>query len=181
MRNNSKSRGSGFEREIAKTLTLWITGKEKPYVLWRTPSSGAMITNKVSTDASGDIIAIMPEGRVITDVISMEAKVGYAEVDLMKHFKKQKNNILEGFWEQCIRDSRIANKHGMLIYRKKGYPIVIGVEKLLIDKLQKQKDVKLPKSISLIFESDLPEMVMFDFIDFFGSITPKNLLKIKGK
>ena len=177
--NNSKARGSEFERTIAKFLTNWLTGKEKPYVLWRSPSSGSMVTNRVSTDASGDIIAIMPEGRIITDIISLELKVGYVEVDLLKHFKKQKNNILEGFWEQCIRDSRIANKYGMLVYRKKGYPIVLGTERNLINRLTDQ-EIILPKCLSLCFDYELPEMVMFDFIDFFSAIKPENLQQVKA-
>ena len=32
-------KGGDFEREIAKTLTVWLTGKEKPYMYWRMPEA----------------------------------------------------------------------------------------------------------------------------------------------
>ena len=39
-----KAKGSAFEREVCKMLNVWLTGKEKPYVFWRSPSSGALAT-----------------------------------------------------------------------------------------------------------------------------------------
>lgn len=175
---NGKKSGSEWERKICKFLTVWATGQEKPYVFWRTPGSGSFVTNKVSTDASGDIISILPEGRFFTDIISCEAKTGYEDTDLFKHFKSNKNNTIEMFWSQCIRDSRVANKYGMLIYKKKGYPSIIGIEENLLKLFIKQK-IELPKSITINFKSELPDMIMFDFETLFTYVLPKHIKHIK--
>jgi hypothetical protein len=177
---NNKAKGSEWERKLCKFLTVWATGNEKPYVFWRTPGSGSFVTNKVSTDASGDIISILPEGRFFTDIISCEAKIGYEDTDLFKHFKLNKNNTIETFWAQCIRDSRTANKYGMLIYKKKLYPSIVGIEADMVKLLVKQK-LELPKSLTINFKNELPDMVMYDFETLFSIVLPINIMKIKQK
>lgn len=174
---NGKKLGSEWERKICKFLTMWVTGQEKPYVFWRTPGSGSFVTNNVSDDASGDIISILPEGRFFTDIISCEAKTGYNDTDLFKHFKLNKNNTIEMFWSQCIRDARKVNKQGMLIYKKKGLSSLVGIEPYLFSQLNKQK-IDLPKSISINFKNELPDMIMFDFEMLFSVMLPKHIKKL---
>lgn len=176
---NGKKSGSSWERYLAKFLTKWLTGNEKPYAFWRNLGSGSFITNKVSDDASGDIMALTDDAKKVISKVSIEAKIGYDDVDLLKHFKSNKNNTLENFWKQCIRDSRIANKYGMLIYKKKKYPPIIGIELSLNNLLLKQK-ISLPKFIIVNFGNDLPNMVMYDFETFFQCVSPKNIQKLKS-
>jgi len=173
-----KAKGSQWERDISRFLTKWVTGKEKPLVFWRTPGSGSFVTNKVSTDASGDIISILPEGRFFTDIISCELKIGYSDVDLFKHFKNTKNNILESFWNQCLRDASQVNKHGMLIYKKKGYNAIVGIENDLMCLLKQQ--IELPKSITVTFDK-LSPLVLFDMEVFFTTILPNHIMNIDKK
>lgn len=173
-KGGGKAKGSGWERDICRFLTKWVSGQEKPYIFWRTPGSGSFVTNNVSTDASGDIISILPEGRFFTDIISCEAKIGYDEIDLFKHFKDVKNNTLESFWCQCIRDANKSNKYGMLVYKKSGYKPMVGVDDRLINELH----MKLPKSIVVFFNESLPKMVLFDMESFFNSISPENIKNI---
>lgn len=175
-----KSKGGNFEREIARYLTKWLTGQDKEYYFYRSPSSGAVSTvSACNGEISGDIISVKPEGRVLTDLFSIELKTGYDDVDLLKMFKSNKNNTFDDFWVQCIRDSRRANRYGMLIFRKKGYPTIMGTEIDVIKSLKKQK-VNLPKSITIDYiDSDLPNMVIFSLIDFFESVSPFNMKKVK--
>ena len=172
-----KKAGSSWEREIAKTLTLWATGQEKPYIYWRTPGSGMMASTGTSTQISGDIIAIRPEGEFLTSVVSIETKVGYEDVDVLKMFKPNKNNTLEAFWQQCIRDAKIANKYGMLIYKKKGYPAVVGIEMGLLYELDEIED--WPKSLTINFNNELPVMMMYTMEEFFKLATPKMFKEVK--
>jgi len=75
---NSKAKGSSFEREIAKFFTNWLTGQSKEYYFWRSPSSGAVSTiSQANGEISGDIIALKPEGGVLTGKWSVEIKTGY--------------------------------------------------------------------------------------------------------
>lgn len=176
---NGKKIGSEWERKICKYLTFWATGQEKPYVFWRTPGSGSFVTNNASNDASGDIISILPEGRFFTDAISCEAKIGYNDTDLFKHFKLNKNNNIEMFWSQCIRDAKKVDKQGMLIYKKKNISALVCIEPCLFELLNNQK-IDLPKSITINFKNELPNIIMFDFEMLFNVMLPIHIKKIKG-
>ena len=115
-----KGKGSLWERDIAKTLTKWLTGKEKPYVWWRMPGSGAIATiSEENKELSGDIMPLRPEGAFLTDKFSIEAKTGYPSSSFHKHLKGVKNDEIRLFWEQCCGDANRASKLPMLIYKKK--------------------------------------------------------------
>jgi len=173
----SKSKGSSFEREIAKFLTKWVSGQEKELYYWRSPSSGAVATLNVgSKEISGDIIALRPEGAFLTDRFSIELKTGYPKASFHQHLKDNKNFEIENFWKQCVRDASKADKQGMLIYRKLGYPIILGIgcqtKFLLKDYL---KDVK---SVHLIFDNGTPSIAFFDMKKFFEKVTPEVIKKL---
>jgi hypothetical protein len=170
------SKGGQFERDIAKTLTEWVTGKKSPYVFWRTPSSGQLMTVSQAVDVSGDLMAIRPEGTFLTNKFSFECKNGYPKANFHKHLKGLKNDEIYEFWNECIRDARGAGKRGVLIWRKKNHPIVIGFE---VDtaKFFREEKLELPaKSLILNYGGVLPSIEFFDFKDFFDFI-PSQLFK----
>lgn len=58
---NPARKGFNFEREMAKTLSLWITKGRDKYVLWRQGGSGGMAStlrkkNIILQDKTGDIV-----------------------------------------------------------------------------------------------------------------------------
>lgn len=169
-----KSKGSSFERDIARYLTKWLTGQDKELYFWRSPSSGAVATiNEMNGDISGDIIALKTEAKCLVDMFSIELKCGYKDADLSKHLKKTKNNTIKSFWDQCIRDSRMANgKYGMLIFKKDREPTIVGIEKDTI--MEKLMSNKIKNTITLSYK-DLPSVVFYDFIDFFDTLKPEQL------
>lgn len=171
------AKGGQFERDMSKTLTKWVTGKERPYVFWRTPSSGQLLTVADALDVSGDIMALRKEGLFLTDKFSFECKNGYAKANFYKHLKKLKkpDDIFE-FWEECIGDARKAGKHGCLIWRKKSQPIIIGFE--LTDANFFREHLKLPgKSLVLRYGGVLPQIEFFDFKEFF-SLVPASAFEV---
>ena len=88
---SSKSKGSGFERDCAKLLTIWLTGQEKPYAIWRTPNSGGLCsTNELNKDLSGDLVALRPEAVDLLSKFSIECKAGYKDATLDNFFKNTK-------------------------------------------------------------------------------------------
>jgi Holliday junction resolvase len=173
---NSKQKGSGFERDVCKFLTVWATGKAKPYVFWRSPSSGGLATISNTTNTCGDIIAIRPEGEPLIQIFSLEIKTGYLGADPLKHLKKTKNETIKSFWEQCIRDSRMDNKSGMLIFRKKGSKPVVGIEGDIFEKLK----TKLSgiNQLILCYSNDLPDLVLMDMEDFFNIVDSKVIVSM---
>lgn len=79
------AKGSAFEREICKKLSLWWTGDERDDVFWRTSGSGARATTrskkgKGTFGQHGDIQAVDPMGQPLIDFICFELKRGYGKV-----------------------------------------------------------------------------------------------------
>ena len=157
-----KSKGSAFERLISHKLSLWLTGQDKEYYFYRSPSSGAVATmNEQNGEITGDIIAIKPEARVLTSKFSIECKDGYPDADFMKLFKNNKNDTIQDFWAQCIKDARTADKQGMLIFRKKGMPILVGIED--DTSLSKLMKTNIKQHVILSYDDELPSIVFFEF------------------
>jgi len=79
------SKGSQFEREVSKELSLWWSGGTRLDIFWRTPGSGAMAKTRSKTGGSalgqhGDIQATDPIGQPMIDVCSIELKKGYFKI-----------------------------------------------------------------------------------------------------
>lgn len=79
-------KGSGFERDFCRLLTLWWVGEPFHDVMfWRTSQSGGRATSrkKGGKDAAhshcGDISAIHPDGEPLTKLITWELKRGYSK------------------------------------------------------------------------------------------------------
>lgn len=166
-----KGKGSTWERDVAKTLTKWLTGSEKPYVWWRMPGSGAIATiSEDNKELSGDIMTLRPEGAFLTDKYSIECKIGYPTSSFHKHLKKTKNDEVCDFWTQCVNDANRANKLPMLIYKKKQYNSLIGIS------IVNEKLLEIP-SLTMAWGNynDLPICHFFDMYEFFNTMTPEDL------
>lgn len=175
-----KRKGGSFERDVARKLTFWLSGQDKEYYFYRSPGSGGVATmNEENGEITGDIIAIKPEARLLTSKFSIECKDGYPDADFMKLFKNNKNDTIQGFWDQCIRDSRKANKQGMLIFRKKGMPILVGIEGNTIFSKTMQDVIK--EYVILSYGDTLPNIVFFEFDMFLDKLDKKVVNKIKIK
>ena len=79
----ASSKGSAFEREICKQLSLWWTGGARDDVFWRSQASGARATmrrrkKQETAGQYGDIAATDPIGHPLTERITFELKRGYA-------------------------------------------------------------------------------------------------------
>lgn len=170
-------KGSNWERDIAKFLTKWATGKDKPYAFWRAPGSGSMATlSEENKEISGDIVALRMEGAFLTDKMSVEAKNGYPLANFHKHLKGNKNDEIKDFWEQCCRDANNASKRPMLIFRKKGYNAIVGVISGEFENKTSCLD-----SITMKFKcSKLPPLEFFDMKEFFQCVSPEDIRDLKA-
>lgn len=177
-------KGGDFEREVSKALTVWLTGKPKPYKYWRMPGSGGLATiHEENVDLSGDIRALAPDAEFLTDHFSIECKNGYPKTSFWQHFKNIKNFNIREFWIQCIDDAKKGDKSGMLIYRKKGQKYIVGIEVKEANKLRRMnlELFELP-AITMTWECDyLPPVEFFSFENFFKIITPKNIKEMMEK
>ena len=167
------SKGGENERKIAKYLTKWISGEMKPFRFWRQDASGGLATVHIeNTHMTGDICSIHPESKWFTDIFSIECKTGYPKTSFWQHFTSSKFGI-EEFWVQALDDAKKANKHAMLIYRKKGRKWIVGVDRHVTNRLKKY--LKDYNSIVVKWvDKEIDDCVLYD-LDSFFSITPEQI------
>jgi len=122
---NGKAKGGAFEREIAKKLSVWITGTSETNVLWRTAGSGARATQSYKSgrkqDAQiGDLGSIHPAGHWFQQHFICECK-NYKNLDLIPFIFKNKG-ILAGFWKKLLEESNIYSRVPLLIAKQNFIP-----------------------------------------------------------
>lgn len=115
----SKQKGGNFERLMCKKLSLWITNNKRSDVLWRSASSGAVYTisqksgQSLYQSQSGDIAAIDPLGRKLTNLFTVELKC-YKSLQL-DNMIQGRTSVLEEFWLTHTNLAKEVKKLPMLI------------------------------------------------------------------
>jgi len=173
-------KGGDFEREVSKTFTKWLTGLEKPYKYWRMPGSGGLATiHEECSTLSGDIRALSSDAEFLTDCFSIECKTGYPGTSFWQHFKNIKTFHIKAFWQQCLNDAYKGGKRPMLIYRKKGKQIILGIckpDKIIMETLSDL--LAATPSITMRFGlEEMPEITFYDFQDFIQAVSPDIIRK----
>jgi hypothetical protein len=125
---NGNKKGSSFEREICRTLSLWWTGNRDD-VFWRASQSGGRATErakkgKTTFGSYGDIAAVDPIGRPLLDFFTIELKIGKSH----GHFgdlldapikKKRKQFAFERTLEQAMSAATLAKSHHWMLISKR--------------------------------------------------------------
>lgn len=110
------SKGSGFERDISRRLSLWWTGGDRDDIFWRIKGSGARATTrskkgKKTYGQHGDIGAYDPCGSPLVKLFSIELKRGYAKwcvTDVLDSYASPKLILVNKFVKQAQRQSKEA-------------------------------------------------------------------------
>lgn len=162
----NKNSGSNFEREIAKSLSLWWTNNERDDIFWRSSASGARFTqrrksNKDTKYQGGDLTFTDPIGEPLILKYNIEIKKGYSKTRKNKKGDTTRTNwclmdiidsqqetplILE-FWEQSVRDAKLTNRIPILIFKRPSRSSCIVFEQSLLNSLR--KELGMPKFIFL--------------------------------
>jgi len=172
-------KGGDFERDISKDLTVWLTGKKKPYKFWRMPGSGGLATiHEECVDLSGDIRSLDEDGRFLTDIFSIECKNGYPSTSFWQHFKNIKTFHIKSFWIQCCNDAEKSGKHPMLIYRKKGKNPIVGIDLVTFSEIDNLVGISELSSVCLNWSEELKSVIFFDYKDFFEMVKPDDIKEI---
>ena len=137
---NPKSKGSGYEREIAEKLSLWYSEGERDDIFYRSNSSGARFTarrkNKKDTaNQAGDITFTDAIGEPLIKAWNIECKTGYGKWDVLDIVdSKQKKTTLEKHWEQCVKDAERSGRFPVLIFRRtRKYSCIVFNERTFYD------------------------------------------------
>lgn len=133
-KRNKSSKGSQFERQICKLLSLWWSNNKSDAIFWRTSTSGARATSRAkkgrkTSGQCGDICATHPSGAPFVDVFTVELKNGYGKAspfDLIDKWSEGRIQIWDRWIEQATRAWETEGTFSwMLITKRKGrHPIV---------------------------------------------------------
>lgn len=122
-KGGGKAKGSNWERECCRTLSMWISKGERDDLLWReaTRRRGSTVSQ------SGDIMSIDPLGEKLIDKFAVECKA-YANVHLESLIfgTPVKGSIID-FWSQVNRDAKRSGRKPMLIAKQNSRPVLVGL------------------------------------------------------
>jgi hypothetical protein len=129
---NGKQKGAGFEREICKLLSLWVSGGKQVDLFWRSAMSGGRATVQhakgVMVRQAGDICAVAPEGQAFCDSWYIECK--HVKRLALDQFLVKRTGPLANFWAKLGKESVRHNRQAMLIARQNGWPTLVFVKPL---------------------------------------------------
>lgn len=180
------AKGSEFERDICKLLSLWWTDGERDDIFWRTAGSGARATQRAKRSQStfgqyGDVQATDPMGQPLIDLCTIELKRGYSKstfADLIEDSQtaNAKPCMYAKFIEQAKADAKKANAPWwlLIVKRDRRKAIVIYPPKLFdmnwagLDKCRIFRKKKIHVYIS--------PLVMF--LDY---VSPDDIIKLHGE
>lgn len=147
-KGGGKSKGTAFEREMCKTLSLWVTAGKRDDVLWRSSISGGRATvaarkGKNLHHVSGDICAVHPDGAPLIEAFFIEAKC-YGDLMLSRLLVNQTGRLAD-FWKIAKREARRYNKMPMLVWKQSMFDVFVCLDERGYRSLQLQRaNVSLP-------------------------------------
>ncbi len=173
---NKSSKGSAFERQVCKQLSLWWTDWERDDIYWRTSQSGGRATSrtkagKTTAGQYGDITCVDPDGvgSELTKLFSIELKKGYGPwsfVDLIARTTSPKTHPFRRFWaqvEQQVESSEVFLP--MLIVQRSGSAPLLILEGTTMRALLPLKACRLPHVSLVAFEYNVVATRLEHFLE----------------
>lgn len=123
------AKGGAYEREVAKTLSLWWSGGKTDAVFWRTSNSGGRATvrgrrNLATVNQHGDLCAVDSTGQPFLDLFVCELKRGYSGesiANLLDRHPRMAMQTYEAWIDKAERDREAAGvPYWLLIARRDG-------------------------------------------------------------
>lgn len=121
-------KGPAFEREICKSLSLWISGGERDDIFWRTAMSGGRATiglraGKKRDAQAGDISAIHSLGERLLNHVVVDTK-WYGDIQFLGAVFNDRGRVYS-WWHELLVHADSFGKKPMLIVRQNGYPVFV--------------------------------------------------------
>lgn len=115
-----KGKGSAFEREVCKKLSVWWTGDENGDCFWRSAMSGGRSTVTGTSTGAGDIVGTTGRGDELVQCVTFELKRGYPNASPFQMVESKKGNAtFEGFIDQAEASRRLAGSRMWSIIHKR--------------------------------------------------------------
>lgn len=145
------AKGSVFEREVAKRLSLWYSHGQDDSWIWRTAMSGGRSTvrarqGKRTSGGAGDLTFTDERAAPLFDLITFELKRGYPKVSLSDLIDRNDGTKPAGFelWlQQAIRSARQGSTpYWMIIHKRNNRSAMAYLEGNLYAYLRDEDDRK---------------------------------------
>jgi len=150
------AKGSSFEREICKQLSLWWTEGKRDDVFWRTSTSGGRATQRSKFGQStfgqyGDVQATDPIGQLLVDTFTIELKRGYSKSTFFDMFDKP-DTAAQQMWDQflcqVLKDTKDAESlFWMLIVKRDRRNAVVMVPFSFAQRIPELKSIPHSRGI----------------------------------
>ena len=120
-------KGSAFEREFCKDLSLWWSLGEREDIFWRSSNSGGRATvrsyvGKTTAGQYGDVAAIDPIGNPFLELVTIELKRGYSIFTIQDVFDKKPKAAQQQWstwYEQTVTSAKNAGSHSWLLITRR--------------------------------------------------------------
>lgn len=128
-KGGGKAKGAGFEREVCKKLSLWISKKKRTDLFWRSAMSGGRATlgrrrGEDLAHQAGDICAVHPEGHVLTNNYYLECKF-YRNLEFDRFLFGE--GRLFDYWAKACEEALAYKREPMLVAKENFTPIMVLV------------------------------------------------------
>lgn len=171
-----KRKGSAFEREICRVISLfWSAGAYKD-LCWRSASSGVRGTSTKTHSRSkvkgfyGDLVATSPLIEPLFQVFSIECKF-YKKIDVTEILRGIKNNKLLEFWIQAKRDAQHSGRTPVLITKQNFLGTLLIVQMADADKLLHTMDKPIK------YMTIAQELAIFNLDDFLKNVNRDRFIR----
>lgn len=128
-RGGGKAKGSAFEREVAKALSLWMTkGKDKTQLI-RSVLSGGWFPGQKALEGwrhVGDLAPNGPRGEKFRKLFAVECK-HRRDISLYDIWTRKADDTLLGWWEKLKHDAGEVDVSPLLIFRSNRMPTMVGM------------------------------------------------------
>lgn len=119
-----KRKGSAFEREVCKALSLWVSHGKRRDIFWRTAMSGGRATiSGGDVRQAGDVSAVAAQGHALSDAWFIECK-HYKTLKLAE-FLLRGRGPLQKFWTAAKKEAAKYRRAPILIVKQNGWPALV--------------------------------------------------------
>lgn len=196
-------KGSKFERDICRKLSLWYSHEKRDDIFWRTAGSGARATVRMkkglmTADSAGDISALHSSGKALTRLCIFELKRGYSEknrsrgvsiLTIVDKLLKEKEPILVEWYKKLVKElHEHKRKFGFIIFQRDRKNPCIALHSSTFEYLNRRNVKKYfwppfgPTCRVMLHDLDLVIMKLDDFLEWCEpeTIMRKTIRRQKG-
>jgi hypothetical protein len=122
-----KPKGSAFEREVCRDLSIWLSHGEREDVFWRSSLSGGRATVALKRDVklhaqAGDISAITALGEYFLRHFFIECK-SYRDLNVFSSIVNGAGRLCR-FWQKAVTEAAKYGKHPVLVAHQNRRPTI---------------------------------------------------------